>query len=360
MRWGLAILVLVAAGGILLPHVLPDYRAQVFPPLSSPSLAHPFGTDWAGRDLLARWRRGARISLTIALTTRLAATVGAAVGLVAGYVGGAVDAVLMRSVDAALAIPRVFVPMLVLLCSTGSRSRCSFSSSGITGWFSTSRLVRGEVLRLKEEPFVRAAEALGRRPGGLSSVTCCPTAPARSSSPRPSVARRDPARGRTLVSRARRPAPDALLGRHDPRRAIVIDRALAQPLSRPRHRGHGPVGQPGGRSAARSPDPVPPTHESLLEVERSGGLLPWARGDGPSRRRGELLPRTAARRSPWSASRAAARASPRWPCCGWCRRRARSPTAASSGSTASRSPALDPSRCAACGAGGSGWCSRTR
>jgi len=164
MRWGLAILVVVAAGGILLPLVLPDYRAQVFPPLSSPSLAHPFGTDWAGRDLLARVARGARISLTIALTTAaIAATLGATVGLVAGYLGGIVDAVLMRSVDAALAIPRVFVPMLVLAVLDRVPLPVLILVLGTTGWFSTSRLVRGEVLRVKEEPFVRAAEALGAR-----------------------------------------------------------------------------------------------------------------------------------------------------------------------------------------------------
>ena len=162
MRWGLAILVLVAASGILLPYMLPDYRAQVFPPLSSPSLAHLFGTDWAGRDLLARVTRGARISLTIALTTAaIAATLGATVGLVAGYVGGIVDAVLMRSVDAALAIPRVFVPMLVLAVLDRVPLPVLILVLGTTGWFSTSRLVRGEVLRVKEEPFVRAAEALG-------------------------------------------------------------------------------------------------------------------------------------------------------------------------------------------------------
>jgi peptide/nickel transport system permease protein len=168
MRWGAAILALIAAAAVLLPHVLPDYRAQTFPPLLSPSLSHPFGTDWAGRDLLARVAMGARISLTIALTTAaLAATLGAAVGLLAGYAGGPTDAVLMRSVDAALAIPRVFVPLLVLAALDRVPLPVLILVLGTTGWFSTSRLVRGEVLRVKEEPYVRAAEALGARRGRI-------------------------------------------------------------------------------------------------------------------------------------------------------------------------------------------------
>jgi len=168
IRWGLAILALVAAGGILLPMVLPDYRAQVFPPLIGPSLAHPFGTDWAGRDLLARVALGARVSLTIGLiSAAIAATLGAAVGLVAGYAGGAVDAVLMRCVDAALAIPRLFVPLLILAVLDRIPLPVLVLVLGATGWFTTSRLVRGEVLRIKEEPYVRAAEALGAGRGRI-------------------------------------------------------------------------------------------------------------------------------------------------------------------------------------------------
>jgi peptide/nickel transport system permease protein len=168
MRWGLAVLVLIAAGGLLLPQVLPDYRAQVFPPLLGPSLSHPFGTDWAGRDLLARVALGARVSLTIGLTSAaIAATLGAAVGLVAGSAGGLVDALLMRCVDAALAIPRLFVPLLILAVLDRIPLPVLVVVLGITGWFTTSRLVRGEVLRLKEEPFILAAEALGARRGRI-------------------------------------------------------------------------------------------------------------------------------------------------------------------------------------------------
>ena len=81
----------------------------------APSLAHPFGTDDLSRDVLSRVANGGRISLAVAvLAVGLSLSLGAMVGLVAGYWGGAVDAALMRLVDAALAIPRLFLLLLVL------------------------------------------------------------------------------------------------------------------------------------------------------------------------------------------------------------------------------------------------------
>ena len=80
-----------------------------------PSAEHPFGTDQLSRDVLSRVVSGARVSLAVAaLAVALSVTLGAGVGLVAGYWGGAVDAVLMRLVDGALAVPRLFLLLLVL------------------------------------------------------------------------------------------------------------------------------------------------------------------------------------------------------------------------------------------------------
>ena len=79
----------------------------------------------------------------------------------AGYVGGAVDTVLMRLIDAALAIPRLFLLLLVLAVWEQVPVAVLVLLIGATGWFGTGRLVRGEVLRLREESYVRAAEALG-------------------------------------------------------------------------------------------------------------------------------------------------------------------------------------------------------
>jgi len=161
-RAGIVGLALIALAAVILPSVLPDYRAMNFDHLLPPSWTHPFGTDYHGRDLLARVARGAQISLMIALgAVLLAATIGAAVGLIAGYLGGWVDAALMRTVDAALAIPRLFVLLLVLAAMDRVPLPVLIIMLGATGWFGTSRLVRAEVLRLKHEGFIAASRALG-------------------------------------------------------------------------------------------------------------------------------------------------------------------------------------------------------
>ena len=95
------------------------------------------------------------------LAVALSVTLGAVTGLVSGYLGGAVDAALMRLVDGALAIPRLFMLLLVLAVWERVPVLVLILLIGATGWFATRRLVRGEVLRLREEAYVRAAEALG-------------------------------------------------------------------------------------------------------------------------------------------------------------------------------------------------------
>jgi peptide/nickel transport system permease protein len=164
-RAGGLLLAAIAAGAALGPLLLPDPLAQ--PCVLTcrnlpPSLAHPFGTDALSRDVLARVATGGRVSLAVALlAVALSATLGAATGLVAGYWGGPVDTAVMRLVDAALAIPRLFLLLLVLAVWEQVPVAVLVLLIGVTGWFGTGRLVRGEVLRLREESFVRAAEALG-------------------------------------------------------------------------------------------------------------------------------------------------------------------------------------------------------
>jgi peptide/nickel transport system permease protein len=164
-RAGGLMLAAMAAAAALGPLVLPDPLAQ--PCVLTcrnlpPSAGHPFGTDDLSRDVLARVAAGGRISLAVAfLAVALSATLGAATGLVAGYWGGAVDSALMRLVDAALAVPRLFLLLLVLAVWEQVPVVMLILLIGATGWFGTGRLVRGEVLRLREESFVRAAEALG-------------------------------------------------------------------------------------------------------------------------------------------------------------------------------------------------------
>lgn len=163
-RWGVLTLLILALIAAAAPPFLasPAEMPDVISGATAPSFGHPFGTDQLNRDVLSRVVNGARVSLAVAgLAVLLSLTVGSLVGLVAGYAGGWLDALLMRLVDAALAIPRLFVLLLLLVVWEQIPLGALIVVLGTTGWFATSRLVRGEVLRLRHEPFVQAAEALG-------------------------------------------------------------------------------------------------------------------------------------------------------------------------------------------------------
>jgi peptide/nickel transport system permease protein len=165
-RVGALILLIVTVTAIVGPWLLPDPLSQpdILAGSMPPGLGHPFGTDQLNRDILSRVVTGARISLGVALlAVALSMTLGAAVGLISGYLGGVVDAALMRLVDGALAIPRLFILLLVLAVWERVPVLALILLIGATGWFATSRIVRAEVLRLREEAYVRAAEALGAR-----------------------------------------------------------------------------------------------------------------------------------------------------------------------------------------------------
>ncbi len=165
-RFGLALIGILAAAAILAPVISPYGPAEQVDLLSrqllSPRLEHPFGTDFYSRDLLTRVLYGARVSLTIALLSiLLSVTIGVTVGLVAGLSGNWVDTVLMRLVDAALAIPRVFLILVVLALWERVGVAGLITVLGLTSWFGTSRLVRAEVLSLRQRDFVTAARSLG-------------------------------------------------------------------------------------------------------------------------------------------------------------------------------------------------------
>jgi peptide/nickel transport system permease protein len=127
----------------------------------APCRAHPLGTDKFGRDVLARIVYGARISLTIGLlAVAITVVLGALVGAAAGYFGGAADAILMRVVDALLSIPRLFLLITCVALFSGS-VWLIIVLLGATGWMASARLVRAQVLALKNLDYVKAAETLG-------------------------------------------------------------------------------------------------------------------------------------------------------------------------------------------------------
>ena len=149
--------------------------------LESPSHSHWLGTDMDGRDVLTMMMYGAQTSLTIGvLTVLLSVTVGLVIGLVSGYFGGWVDHVLMRIVDMLMAFPGLLVA-LVLASVLGPSRLTIIVAISATGWISTARLIRGQVLSLREQTYVTASIALGAHqlrtmyrhilPGTLSPLT---------------------------------------------------------------------------------------------------------------------------------------------------------------------------------------------
>ncbi len=130
--------------------------------LQPPSAEHLFGTDYLGRDVLARTLYGTRISLAVAfLSTGLSITIGMLVGTLAGYYGGLVDGLLMRLVDVLLSVPTFFVVVILqsVVNQPGIGNVILFI--GITSWMSTSRVVRGQILSEREKDFITAAYSIG-------------------------------------------------------------------------------------------------------------------------------------------------------------------------------------------------------
>jgi ABC-type dipeptide/oligopeptide/nickel transport system permease subunit len=151
-----------AAGPVLVPWDPETIRLDAV--RTPPSPAHLLGTDDLGRDILARLLHGGRISLFIGVVAALSGTaLGTLVGGVAGLAGGLVEAVLMRLTDALHAIPAL--PLLMVLAAhLGTGPLTIAVVIGLLSWTETARVVRGEVLRLKELPFVEAARSVGAGP----------------------------------------------------------------------------------------------------------------------------------------------------------------------------------------------------
>lgn len=129
--------------------------------LSPPSLAHPFGTDTVGRDVMARTIQGGRISLMIGLTAAfLEILIGVLIGAAAGFYGGVVDSLLMRFTEAMLIIPSLFL-LIVMARIVGGSVFFIVIILGLTSWMYVARIVRAEFLSLKQNDYILAARSIG-------------------------------------------------------------------------------------------------------------------------------------------------------------------------------------------------------
>ena len=131
--------------------------------LSAPSAEHLFGTDEAGRDILARTLYGARVSLLVGVVpTVVSMLIGAVLGAVSGFAGGFADTLIMRIADIMLAFPSMLLAMVIMYV-LGDGLINVFLTLAIVNWASVARIVRSETLRLKETEYVEAARVIGVR-----------------------------------------------------------------------------------------------------------------------------------------------------------------------------------------------------
>ena len=172
---GALILLAVIGAAVFAPYVASQDPARqslirrFTPPLwaHGGSLAYPLGTDQVGRDILSRIIYGARVSLVVGISAVLVSlTVGVTLGLLSGFLRGRVDTVIMTVVDVTLSFPQLLLA-LAFVAALGPSLLTIIVVLGLTGWERYARVVRAEVLALREKDFVEAARAMGAGPTRL-------------------------------------------------------------------------------------------------------------------------------------------------------------------------------------------------
>jgi ABC-type dipeptide/oligopeptide/nickel transport system permease subunit len=163
--FGVCVVVLLALLALLAPLVArhDPLRIDLVHQLQSPSLTHWLGTDIQGRDVWARLVYGARISLSAGVVSQtIALLIGLTLGLTAGYYGGWVDELVMRLADVTLAFPTLLL-LIAMAAALQPSIGVVFVTIGVVGWAGMARLVRGQVLVVRQLEFVQASRALGAR-----------------------------------------------------------------------------------------------------------------------------------------------------------------------------------------------------
>jgi peptide/nickel transport system permease protein len=173
---GGAIVLLLLLTAAIAPVVAPfdPFALRAGPPKEPPTLAHPFGTDDLGRDMLSRIMYGARITVQIGtISVALALSIGVTIGLLAGFYGGGIDALLMRFTDIALAFPG-FLLTLAIVAVLGPGLTNAMIAVGVSSFPGFARLVRGSVLSIRETEYVTAERVLGATPSRIMRAAILP------------------------------------------------------------------------------------------------------------------------------------------------------------------------------------------
>ena len=161
--FGSVVIIIMSTLAIFAPFVAPySYEFQFVDRIGQPpSAEHWLGTDSLGRDLLSRIIYGARVSLMVGfVATTVALLIGVSWGVIAGYSGGRVDSIMMRIVDILYGLPFIIF-IILLMVIFGRNIFLLFAAIGAVEWLTMSRIVRAQVITLKNQEFVQAAQAMG-------------------------------------------------------------------------------------------------------------------------------------------------------------------------------------------------------
>lgn len=164
-RFGVAVVVIMTLAAIAAPLITTQdpLRIDLTHLLQRPSAGHWLGTDLQGRDIWSRLVYGARVSLTVGLISQgIALTLGVTFGLLAGYYGRWVDEIVMRLADVTLAFPTLLL-LIAMVAAFQPSMGVVFVTIGVVGWAGIARLVRGQVLVVRQLEYVQAIRALGAR-----------------------------------------------------------------------------------------------------------------------------------------------------------------------------------------------------
>lgn len=160
----LIILIIIIFMTIFGPYMVPYLQESIDQASINvkPNLTHLFGTDQLGRDLFARSWYGGRVSIIIGVVgTLIEVTIGVIYGGISGYFGGFVDDIMMRIVEILISIPYLIIVILISLILGNGGIFSLIIAMTITGWCGMARLIRGQILQIREQEYVLAAQALG-------------------------------------------------------------------------------------------------------------------------------------------------------------------------------------------------------